>query len=138
MQHYNHIKMKTPPYALLKRLSSVGKDLTQFTQVAYERRHNYILLSFICFLFISFFSLSFVSYFYCVSYVHKNDTKFNKKNKGGKHGVFLCLPLSHEYCYPSKVIYSFNCPRIFTSLSISTVSLCQTVMVNKYETKKIF
>ena len=73
-----------------------------------------------------------------VSYVHKNDTKFNKKNKGGKHGVFLCLPLSHEYCYLSKVIYSFNCPRIFTSLSISTVSLCQTVMVNKYETKKIF
>lgn len=65
MQHYNHIKMKTPPYALLKRLSSVGKDLTQFTQVAYECRHNYILLSFICFLFISFFSLSFVSYFYC-------------------------------------------------------------------------
>lgn len=73
-----------------------------------------------------------------VSYVHKNDTKFNKKNKGGKHGFFLCLPLSHEYCYVSKVIYSFNCPHIFTSLSTSTVSLCQTVMVDKYQTTKIF
>ena len=53
-------------------------------------------------------------------------------------GFFLCLSLSQEYCYLSKVIYSFNCPRIFTSLSISTVSLCQTVMVNKYQAKKIF